>query len=165
MVYTILKWFIIIITCLVLQTSFLPSIAVFGIQPDLLLLVLFFLSVKQGVLCGIFVGFFLGLGMDLYTPAILGQNALAKAIIGSFFGLFNERLMRIDPLMKIVILFLGFIIHDMIFSGAGLLKNGNTLFTLIPELFTSTLPRAFYTAIFAVVVYAWNTTIKQNLKQ
>ena len=146
---TILKWFIAIIVCLILQTTLIPSIAIFGVQPDLLIIVLAFMCLKHGVMPGIYVGFFLGLGLDLYSPALLGQNALAKTIIGFFLGLFNEKVMRTDPIVKIIILLVSFFIHDILFFGVELLKNDNSLLPIIPGLFTRTLPRAIYSTVLA----------------
>ena len=81
MILHYLKWPMLFVLCFILQTSFVPSIAFFGVKPDLLMIILFFFSIRYGVLPGIFMGFVLGLTQDLYTPAILGQNALTKTII------------------------------------------------------------------------------------
>ena len=162
---TILKWLAAFIVCLILQTTFIPSIAIFGIQPDLIIMVFAFMCLRHGVMPGIFIGFFLGLSLDLYSPSLLGQNALANTVIGFFMGTFNEKVMRTDPIMKIIILLISFFIHDIIFFGAELLKNGNSIIPLIPELFTRTLPRAVYTIIVTFIVITWNTTIKPNLKR
>jgi len=162
---TILKWLGAFIICLILQTTLVPAIAIFGIQPDLIVMVLAFMCMQHGIMPGIYIGFFLGLSLDLYSPSLLGQNALSKTVIGFFLGLFNEKVMRTDPIMKIIILLIGFFIHDIIFFGAELLKNGNSLIPLIPELFTRTLPRAVYTIVVTFIVILWNTTIKPNLKR
>lgn len=165
MIEITLKWFAAIIVCLILQTTLIHSIAIFGVQPDLLIIVLFFMCLKHGVMPGIYVGFFLGLGLDLYSPALLGQNALAMTAIGFFMGFFNEKVMRTDPIMKIVILAISFFIHDTILLGVELLKNDSSLIHLIPEFIIHTLPRAVYTTILAFLINMWNTSIKPNLKR
>ncbi len=162
---TILKWLAAFIVCLILQTTLIPSIAIFSIQPDLIIMVFAFMCMRHGVMPGIFIGFFLGLSLDLYSPSMLGQNALAKTVIGFFLGFFNEKVMRTDTIMKIIILLISFFIHDIIFFGAELIKNGSSIIPLIPDLFTRTLPRAVYTIIVTFIVILWNTTIKPNLKR
>ena len=162
---TLVKWFIAFIVCLILQTTLIPSIALFGVQPDLLIIVLAFMCLKHGVMPGIYIGFFLGLGLDLYSPVLLGQNALAKTVIGFFLGLFNEKVMRTDPIVKIIILLISFFIHDILFFGTELLKNDTSLISILPELFTRTLPRAIYSTVLALIIIFWNTTIKPNLKR
>ncbi len=114
---------------------------------------------------GVYVGFILGLGMDLYSPAMLGQNAFAKTVIGFFMGLFNEKVMRTDPVLKVVILVVSFLIHDIIFFGVELLKNGSSLISLFPDIFTETLPRTVYTVLLVLLVQIWNATIRPNLKR
>lgn len=50
-------------------------------QPDLLALVLVFWAVHQPRRVGIFVGFLLGLAMDVHQGALLGQHALAYTLL------------------------------------------------------------------------------------
>ncbi len=165
MIETTLKWIAIFAGCLILQTTLVPVLAVYGVQPDLIVVALFFLCLKYGVLPGVYTGFFLGLSLDLYSPLLLGQHALAKTVIGFFMGLFNEKMMRTDPLIKVIILAISFVIHDILFSGAELLKHGNSLVALIPELFTYTLPRTVYTILVIFIIQFWTNTIQPNLKR
>lgn len=165
MIETPLKWLVAVVVCLVLQSTLVPAIAIFGVQPDLLIVVFFFLCLRHGVLPGIYIGFFLGISLDLYSPALLGQNALAKTVIGFFMGLFNERVMRTDPILKIIILAVSFIIHDTIFAGAELLKHGTSLVQIFPELFLFTLPRTVYSIMIVFLVHFWNSAIQPNLRR
>jgi rod shape-determining protein MreD len=155
MIMHYLRWPILFVACFILQTSFVPSLSVLGVKPDLLMIVLFFFSIRYGVMAGVFVGFFMGLAQDLYTPAILGQNALTKTIIGACIGLFNEKVMRTDPFVKTIILFVMFIVHDSVFMLVLLMKNTNHFFVMVPDLFLKTIPRALYSAVIAALFYAW----------
>ena len=83
----ILKWAGIFLLCVVLQTTVVPLIGLSGITPDLLMVALFFFALKTGQMTAVWVGFFLGLGQDLFSTSILGQNALSKTIAGYFAGL------------------------------------------------------------------------------
>lgn len=159
------KWFILMVLCMILQTSFIPMIALWSVQPDIILIAFFFLCLKYGTLPGIYVGFFLGLGMDLYTPSMTGQNALAKTLVGYFWGIFNEKVMRTDLVFKVMIIIVGFIIHDILFIGSEFLKNGDSLVPIFSELVKRTLPRTAYTMIIALFIHFWNNYIKPNLKR
>ncbi len=165
MVETVVKWFAAIVICLVLQTTLVPLMSIFGIQPDLIIIVLALLCLEYGMTAGIYTGFFLGLLLDTYSPSLLGQNALAKTLLGFFFGIFNERVMRTDPLIKIVILVVGFLVHDLLFFGTQLFKYGDSFSHLFYEILTRTLPRAVYSVIIALLIAFWNTSIKPNLKR
>ncbi|MBN1980242.1 MAG: rod shape-determining protein MreD [Chitinivibrionales bacterium] len=164
MIPELLKWLIAFILCLVLQTTLIPHTAIFGIQPDLLIIVLALFCFDYGVLAGVFVGFFFGLSLDTYSPSFLGQHALAKTVFGAFIGVFNERVMRTDPIFKISIIVVGIIIHDMLFSGVELAKNGASLVALVPELFFRTLPRAIYSIAIIMIIQVWQTFIKPNIR-
>ena len=165
MAETIVKWFAAIVICLVLQTTLVPLMSIFGIQPDLIIIVLALMCLQYGMTAGIYAGFFLGLLLDIYSPSLLGQNALAKTVLGFFFGVFNEKVMRTDPIIKIVILIIGFLIHDLLFFGTQLFKYGDSLSHLFHEILTRTFPRAVYSTIIILLITFWNTSIKPNLKR
>jgi len=165
MISTIFKWFLAIAICLVLQTTLVRVISIASIAPDFLMIVLFLLAIRGGVMPGIYVGFLLGLGQDLYTPALLGQAALAKTVTGFFIGLFNERVMRTDPLMKLIILALSFFIHDLIFTVVTMIKIDASFALVFSELLTRTLPRALYSSVIAALFYAYTVFIKPTLNR
>ena len=151
MIKQFLRWTGLVILLYILQTTIVPLIAVFGIKPDLLVLVLFFIGLKSDVIPAVFAGFFLGLAQDFYSPVILGQTALAKTVAGFFAGLFNEKVMRVDPVFQLLLLFLMFIIHDMVFFTVQIAKTGTEIQAIGIELITLTIPRALYTLFFALI--------------
>jgi rod shape-determining protein MreD len=165
MISDAVKWVLVFMVSLILQTSFVPVITIAGVKPDLLLIALFFFSIKYGVMPGIFVGFALGLGQDLYSPSLLGQNALAKTITGAFIGLFNERTMRSDPLIKTVLLLLVFLIHDAVFLTIQIVKLGGPLSILFLGLLTKCMPRALYSIAVAVLFYIWELIPKPAMRK
>jgi rod shape-determining protein MreD len=131
-----------------------------GARPDLLLLTLFFLSLRAGIMPGVYVGFFIGLGQDLFSPNLLGQNALAMTVTGALCGLFNERVMRLDPIMRAVLLFAAFLVNDTIIMLVHITKSDGQMTTLLMELLVVTLPRAAYTLAFSALPFVWVNIIK-----
>ena len=84
---------IVFVSALVLQTSFLPVVAIKAVKPDLILLIVVYLGLVRGSDIGCVSGFFFGLVEDLYSNKIyLGSNALTKTLIGFFCGLSGKRL-------------------------------------------------------------------------
>jgi len=158
---TVLKWAGWFLLCAILQSTLVPHIAIFSVQPDLLILALFFLATKSGVMAGVFVGFFLGLGQDLFSPSLLGQNALAMTVTGAVCGLFNERVMRLDPIMRAVLLLAAFVVSDSIAMLVHIAKaDSAAMSTLFMELLVVTLPRAVYTLFFSAVPFIWVNVIR-----
>ncbi|MCU0609188.1 MAG: rod shape-determining protein MreD [Chitinispirillaceae bacterium] len=159
MTTTIFKWVGTFILCFVLQTTIVPVIAVFGVRPDLPLVALFFLAMKTGCLPAVWAGFFLGLTKDLYSPSILGQQALSGALAGFFAGLFNERVMRADLVFRLLLLFVTFLVSDtagllvqLLSAGSGAGFAGR----LVHDLLAISVPRALYSMLFALVPYVKN---------
>ncbi|MBD3343588.1 MAG: rod shape-determining protein MreD [Chitinivibrionales bacterium] len=157
---TILKWIAVFILCIILQSTLMHSISIRGVIPDITFIALFLLAINHGPLAGLYAGFLLGVSQDLYSPSILGQNALAKTIIGSLMGLFNEKMMRTEPLLRMVILFIAFFVHDSIFSIASIIKNSAPLSMLFNELISETLPRSIYSMLLLSLVYVWSYFLK-----
>lgn len=151
MTSTVLRWTGLFLLIYILQTTLVPVITIFGVRPDLLLVTLFFLAVKKGGSPTVFAGFLLGLSQDFFSPQILGQNALAKSVVGYFAGLFNEKVMRLDPFIQLVLLFATFIIHDTIYYSVEMVQNGTPLQTVGTRLITTTMLRAVYSLFFALI--------------
>jgi rod shape-determining protein MreD len=165
MILQYLKWPMLFIGCFILQTSLVPSMAIFGVKPDLLMIILFFFSIRYGIMPGVLVGFFLGLTQDLYTPALLGQNALTMTIIAASSGLFNEKVMRTDPFVKTIILFVMFLVHDTVFMLVLLAKNTNHFSVMIPDLFLKSIPRGLYSVAIAALFYVWEFFPKSSARR
>ncbi|MDR0305616.1 MAG: rod shape-determining protein MreD [Chitinispirillales bacterium] len=154
------KWIGWFLLCIVLQSTVIPHISIFSIKPDLLLLALFLMSTKAGVMAGVYVGFFLGLGQDLFSPEILGQNALAKTVVGFFAGLFNERVMRMDPVTQAALLIVVFLMNDALIMAVQIVKTGGEAHIVLGELLMVTLPRAIYSLLLAMLPFVWENVIQ-----
>jgi rod shape-determining protein MreD len=136
----------------VLQTTVVPLIGVSGIIPDLLMTALFFLALRNGQMAAVGAGFFLGLAQDLFSaPSILGQNALSKTIAGFFAGFFNERMMRVDFVFQIVLLFVTFLVNDAVYFIVQAVKTDGG--GVVHNLVATSVPRALYSMVFALLPY------------
>jgi rod shape-determining protein MreD len=151
-----LKWTSLFLVCLIAQASLVPALAVAGVGPDLPFIILYFFALQFGITPSIYAGFFLGLFQDLYSPSLLGQNALSKTIAGAFTGIFNERMMRTDPVIKAVILLASFALHDLVFVLARGLSVPNLGGRIVHQLVFETTGRALYSLVPAALIYLWN---------
>jgi len=162
MINIVITWTVLFLVTLAMQTTLIPVFSIAGVVPDLPFIVLYILSIKYGMMPGIYVGFFVGLCQDLYSPSILGQNALAKTVVGFFTGIFNEKLMRTDPLMKFLILLAGFLIHDSIVYYVEYLKNGSQMLSILQLLLTRAIPRTLYSLVPLGLAYVWMHFVKPS---
>jgi rod shape-determining protein MreD len=161
----ILKWLALFLLCFVAQSTVVHAFGVAGITPDLLLICLFFLSIKHGEMAGTFVGFALGLLQDLYSPSILGQNALAKTIAGFVAGLLNERVLRTDPLLKAAIFVGIFLLHDALFFWVQTAKASGTPVMFLSQLALRGVPRAAYSVLVMAVYYIYESRVAPLLRR
>ena len=69
-----------------LQTTVLGIVAVRGVTPDLLLILLVFLALRRGSMSGQIAGFSGGLLEDLVSLAPLGFHALVRTLVGFSAG-------------------------------------------------------------------------------
>jgi rod shape-determining protein MreD len=156
MMTTFFKWFGIFLLCFILQTTMVPVIDLFGIHPDLPLVALFFLGFRNGAMPALWAGFFLGLTGDLFSPSILGQNALSKTAAGFFAGVFNEKVLRVETGMQMVLLLLTFFVNDAVYMAVQLIKSGGSSGGAFWHCMILTLPRALYSMLFALIPHLKN---------
>ena len=83
---------------LLLQTTVLSYLVVFGIKPNILLVVFVILATQNGSFVSQIVGFILGLVVDMVTTAPLGYHAFSFSLAGYLFGLGSGKV-YFDPLM------------------------------------------------------------------
>jgi rod shape-determining protein MreD len=150
-----IRWLLLFLGCLAAQATLVPVIGVRGVQPDLVLMALFAFALRFGVLPSIYVGFAVGLCQDLYAPAILGQNALANSLMAAGVGMFNQRVMSLDPPVRMLLLLIAFVAHDAVFGLSEAVKTGGPLVPVALELLVRTIPRALYSVVIAWLLYLW----------
>ncbi|TVQ39815.1 MAG: rod shape-determining protein MreD [Spirochaetaceae bacterium] len=85
------------------QTVFLDIIAIAGVSPDLVLLVMIHVAQKQGAMHGQLTGLCAGLVEDLTSLAPLGFHSLLRLTIGFLGGLSHNK-MFVDPIFVPIIL-------------------------------------------------------------
>lgn len=136
---------------IILQSTVLETVAIAGIKPDLVMLIVILNGFLIGTREGAFLGFTGGIVEDLFSGSYIGLNALAKMTAGYLAGAAGERLYRENiPIATIV---------TFITSLAGLMVNYLLLLYLdiaitpVHALFRVALPGAAYTALLAPFVF------------
>ena len=79
---------LLILLALILQASWIDSLAIRGIAPDIVIIILVFIAFTRGQIEATLLGFISGLLIDIYDPGTrLGVNALGNSLIGFFVGI------------------------------------------------------------------------------
>ena len=145
--YLLVLW---TIAGLLVRASAERTIAVFGVTPDLLTLVVVYWALAGGGLAGVLAGFVVGLVADADAGRTLGLTAGALAAIGYLVGSAGSSLHRERPPAQFVVLFVASLLVLLV----------RTLFAAQGDVasFVSVLPvhvlgRAFYTALLGPLFY------------
>ena len=99
-----------------LQTTVLEFVAVFGVKPDLQLILVAFLALRRGSMSGQIAGFVGGLLEDVVTLSPLGFHAIVKALVGFCAGL-PYGLIRASAVVVPVLLVAGAVVVKGLASG------------------------------------------------
>ncbi len=83
-----------LIIALLLQTTVLVRLRVFGVMPDFMLLVAVAAGITAGPTRGAALGFASGMVIDLFLPTPLGLSALVFTLVGYGVGVANLGVLR-----------------------------------------------------------------------
>ncbi len=83
-----------LIGALLLQTTVLARIRVFGVMPDFMLLLAVAAGISAGPTRGAALGFASGMVIDLFLPTPLGLSALVFTVVGYGVGVANAGVLR-----------------------------------------------------------------------
>ncbi len=107
---------LLIFLALLFQASWVDTFAIYGIVPDLVIMVLVFIALSRGQIEATALGFVSGLLIDIYDPgARLGINALGNSLIGFGVGYSRVGIVAETPQVQAVLLFAATLLHDVIF--------------------------------------------------
>ena len=137
---------------LIIQTTIVPLVAINGIIPDLIIVLLVFYTLKMGQLHGTILGFIYGLLFDLITGGLLGSSMLSKTITGFVTGYFyneNKRDIYLKSMMFPLIVLLASTIDSFILSFFSTIDLNTSITTFFME--QGILP-GIYTAVFSIIV-------------
>lgn len=151
--------FAVLLTLLV-QLALVRRIAVFGIQPDLAVLLLVLIALRRGPLVGTLLGFAIGLLQDLLVPETLGMNALAKSIIGWAVGKLSRQLAMDSTVLSFSLMVAAVLAHDLIYL---VCLTRLDVARLVTVYFTHSVPAALYTGLIAVLVGVVATVLQQGV--
>ncbi len=105
----------------VIQVSVFPHMRLFGVVPDLGLLLALAVGYYDGPEAGAVVGFAAGFGFDLFLATPLGLNALTYAIVGYGIGVLEAGLFRSPRWLPSFLGAVGGLAGGLIFIGVGVL--------------------------------------------
>jgi rod shape-determining protein MreD len=135
----------------VLQIAIAPQIAVFGIVPNLVFLVVVTLALTEGSVAGSVAGFAGGLLFDLLGTSVVGPYALVFCIVGYVAGLLNANMFAESWLLPVTVVFLASLGAEFSYGVVMAILDVGMPFAF--ALTRIMLPGAVYTTALAVLFY------------
>jgi len=145
-----------VLGALAIETSVTFRLMLFGVEPSLLLGLVYYFARYQGAIPGAVLGFLVGLMEDLSTPEHLGLHALAKCLVGFAIGRLwaGQRMFKDNLRAQTVTLLAAGIAHDALVLAVVAHGHPGRFLSLF---FRLGLPGALYTALFCpLFVTAWS---------
>jgi rod shape-determining protein MreD len=137
----------------VLQAGLAPHLAVFGVVPNLLLLVVVTLAIFEGPIAGSVSGFVAGLLMDLLGTAVVGPWALVLAVVGYTAGMLGANMFAEGWLLPVTVVFVASLLAEASYGVLlSVLGAGGPFLVTFGRI---VIPAAVYNTALAVLVYPW----------
>lgn len=142
----LLRLVLVFYVLIVLQTTLGAEIAVRGVRPDFLMVVVLLIALREGAAGGAVAGFVAGLFVDLNSVSTLGITSLANGLVGFATGTIADRLVRTSWITRLVLAFVATALRDQLvvmFAMSGGFVESIRFF------FQSALMAGLYTALVA----------------
>jgi rod shape-determining protein MreD len=108
-------FFLMVLTAVILQSSILARITLFGVAPDLILVVVIVLGLVEGSLTGAISGFGGGLLRDFLLEGPIGLTGLAYLTVGYLVGLVRPYVPEDSVVTPVVAVGLGSVLGTTLF--------------------------------------------------
>lgn len=142
-----------IMVAAVLQVAIAPHVAIGGVVPNVLLLVVITLAFFEGSEAGLYGGFATGLLLDLLGTGPVGAWALVLAVTGYVSGLVAQNVFAEGWLLPLTVAAVACLLAEGAY--AAMLAVLGTSGGFAAALWTRVLPGAVYNAVLALLVYPW----------
>ncbi|MFC1559744.1 rod shape-determining protein MreD [Candidatus Margulisiibacteriota bacterium] len=107
------KFVVLLISTLIVQTVLMPYLKVFGVAPDLLLVVVTISAIAMGRKYGVIVGAIAGFLQDIFSSTVY-IHTISKIMVGYIIGFIKENVLGGEEAISAVTVFLVSIISAVI---------------------------------------------------
>lgn len=140
-----------ILTVAVLQSTVLDYIKVYGVKPNLLLVVTVSVALLHGSVKGASIGFLTGLIQDALSGKVMGFYSLLGLYLGLIIGFANRRLFKENLLVMIFFTFVSTLVYEYMVYFLNTFMQGGIEFVRPMRLVI--LPEALYNSVIAGFVH------------
>ena len=140
-----------LVAAALLQVAVAPHLAIGGVVPNLLLLVVVTLALVEGPQAGASAGFAAGLVYDLLGSGPIGPAALVLVVIGHLAGLVHSNMFAEGWRLPVTVVFLASLVAELAYAGVlAVLGTGSPFWSSFTNVI---LPAAVYNGTLALLIY------------
>jgi rod shape-determining protein MreD len=142
---------LVVLVCVVLQTTLFTHLQIDGVAPDLGLVAVLAVAWEDGPDSGAIFGFLMGLSIDLFLTTPLGLSALSFAVTGYAVGVFQSGVVRTTPWLAPILGGIGGLFGGLVFITAGAVVGQPEMLSL--DSLRIVIIAAIYDAVIAPIVF------------
>ena len=154
--------FLIIAVCYLLQSTVFQALSFASISPNLMIVVVSAFGFMRGKKEGLWIGFFTGLLLDIFTGSILGFYALLYMYVGYFNGFFRKMFYQEDIKLPMLLIAVSDFSCSLIIYFLLFLFRGK--FDILYYLLNIMIPELVYTMVVTIFLYFIILKINQKLE-
>lgn len=134
-----------------LQSTVFPHIALAGVVPDLMLILVVSVAYTRGRTAGVLTGFFCGILADFCFGDYIGVTAAIYLSIGYAAGIANKIYDEEDFTLPVVFMGVGELVYNIIYYIINFMFRGKM--NLPYYFFRFMIPRVIYTVLISILLY------------
>jgi len=146
----LIKYFLVYILLLFIEKNLLHLISIKDVTPDLILIFVIIISLRENKSKATVIGFIAGLIQDVFATGFFGLSTLTKTIVGFWGAFFQQPKKRYNLSAYASVVSILVIVHEIIF---GFIYNLGIHLGFFRLMFQFMLPRALYTLLSALIIY------------
>jgi len=133
-----------------LQLTFVPFFSINGATPDVILIVIMIVSIREGRIWGVICGFIMGLCFDFFGTGFVGVSSLANSVAAFSAGFLRTTQLE-RRLVTLYSILLGTIfVHDVFYFTIQRLGSYVNYWDLFLH---DILPQSLYTLVFVAIIH------------
>lgn len=111
----VLIFLLVVLISFILQTAIFPYLAIFGVEPNIALLVVLSIAIYKGRFYGAFLGLVIGIIQDILFSPVIGVNSFILFLAGYFVGLIENKVIKDNLFIPVILSLLGTIYYNFIY--------------------------------------------------
>lgn len=104
-----------IVISIVLESAFFPFITLAGVVPNLTMILVICLALRQDNDKGALIGFAAGLTKDIVVGRMIGVSGITFMLIGYFIGKYNHKIFPDHLTTPLILTMIGTLFHESVY--------------------------------------------------